>query len=82
MLETAATAEPLTAPKSMQVSVLTKARPPGRRPTRAAAKSIRRLARPPLPISSPARMKNGMASSAKLSMPLLRALATVIGTWA
>jgi hypothetical protein len=80
MLETAATEDPLMAPNSMQVRVLTSARPPGRRPTMAAARSIRRRASPPLPISSPARMKKGMASRAKLSMPLPRSLAMVNGT--
>ncbi|GAH42801.1 unnamed protein product, partial [marine sediment metagenome] len=41
--------------------------PPGSRPTRTFAKSIRRTAIPPRFISCPASMKNGIASKAKLS---------------
>ena len=69
--DTAAAAEPEMEPKSMQVRVLTMASPPLKRPRKTAAKSINLLARPPAPMRSPARMKNGMASSAKLSTPLL-----------
>ena len=65
------------APKSMQVTVFTKASPPGSRPTRVAAKSISRFARPPAPISSPARMKNGIASSEKLLTEFAISLTTV-----
>jgi hypothetical protein len=68
--ETAAVAEPEMAPNIMQVSTLTYDSPPVKWPTRAAAKSISRRAIPPSPIKMPARMKNGMASSGKLAMPV------------
>jgi hypothetical protein len=74
--DTAAEAEPDTAPKSMHVSVFTYASPPGKRPTSDEAKSISRRAIPPSPISTPDSTKNGIASSGKLAMPVESRCAT------
>ena len=77
MDEMAAAAEPEMAPKSMHVTVFTKASPPGSLPTSVAAKSIKRRAKPPAPMSSPARMKNGIANRAKELTEFAISLTTV-----
>jgi hypothetical protein len=76
--EAAATAEPEIAPKSIAAIILTNAKPPGNLPTRILAKSINRRAIPPLFISCPASIKNGIASRAKLSIPVAILCATVV----
>ena len=55
-------AEPEMPPKSIEASTLTCARPPVKRPTHTSANFSRRLEMPPCAISSPIRIKNGMAS--------------------
>ena len=76
--DAAATEEPEMAPKSIAARMLTCASPPGRTPTRLLAKSMSLRAMPPRFMSCPARMKNGMASSAKLSSPVAMRCATVV----
>ncbi len=78
MADAVATAEPEIEPNNMAAMVLTNARPPGNMPTRTFAKSIRRLAIPPLFMSCPDRMKKGMASRTKLSSPVAMRCATVV----
>ena len=78
MAEAAAAEDPEMAPKSMLAKMFTKARPPGILPTRARARLISRIAMPPLFMMLPARMKKGMASSAKLSMPVAIRWAKVV----
>ncbi len=60
---TVAGLEPDTAANSMQARTEAMPSPPGRWPTQATAKSIMRLATPPVVIRLPARTKKGMASS-------------------
>jgi len=67
--DTAAAADPEIDPNIMQVSTLTYPSPPRHQPTAADAKSISRRAIPPSPIKYPDRIKNGIASSGKLSTP-------------
>ena len=74
----AATAEPEIAPNIIQDITLTSARPPGKKPTIAIADSIKRLAMPPCPMIRPDKIKNGMASSAKLSIPPIICCAMVV----
>jgi hypothetical protein len=62
----------------MQATTLTYAKPPGNIPTSTFAKPIKRLAIPPLPISSPDKMKKGIARRAKLSIPVAILCATVV----
>ena len=57
------------APNNMAAITFTYNKPPGSLPVMALAKSMSRLAIPPLFIISPAKIKNGMASKAKLSSP-------------
>ena len=64
-----ATAEPLMPPKNIEPVIATWPRPPRTEPTRAPASSISRRAMPPWLITSPTRMKNGMASRGKLLTP-------------
>ena len=64
-----ATAEPLMPPKNMEPVIATWPSPPRTKPTRAAARSISRRAMPPWLITSPTRMKKGMARSGKLLTP-------------
>ena len=74
----AATAEPEMAPKSIEASTFTWARPPGSVPRIDLARSINRRAMPPRFMIWPARMKNGIASSVKLSSPVAIRWATVV----
>ena len=64
-----ATAEPEIPPKSMEEKTLTIPSPPRRAPTAAEAKRTRRMAMPPWNISSPAKMKKGIAIREKTLMP-------------
>jgi hypothetical protein len=61
--------EPLIPPKNMLAITLTRARPPGRKPTSAWAKLISLLAIPPLLIISPTNIKKGTANRGKLLIP-------------
>ena len=70
MADAEAAAEPEIAPKSIFPRTLTIATPPGIPPTNTRAKSINRMAIPPLFIIFPASIKNGIARSAKLSNPV------------
>jgi len=73
-----ATADPEIEPKSIAAMILTKAKPPGNIPTRTLAKSMSRLAIPPLFMSCPESIKKGIASSAKLSRPVAMRCAAVV----
>ena len=64
-----ATAEPLMPPKNIEPVIATWPSPPRTKPTRVPASSISRRAMPPALITSPTRMKNGIASSGKLLTP-------------
>ncbi len=64
-------AEPEIAPNNIAAITLTNANPPGKLPIKDFAKSISRFAIPPLFMISPANIKNGMAKSAKLSIPVV-----------
>ena len=68
MADVVAGAEPEIAPKNMEETVATWARPPGRRPTIVDAISVRRFETPPRAITLPAKTKNGIARSVKESM--------------
>ena len=68
--EVSATAEPEMPPNSMEVETSTMPSPPRIQPTQAEASATRRRAMPPWSMISPAKMKNGMASSAKMLIPL------------
>ncbi|MNN05087.1 hypothetical protein D3C81_1178370 [compost metagenome] len=59
---TVAGEEPDRAANSMQANTAPMARPPRMWPTQALAKSIRRLATPPVVMKAPASRKNGIAS--------------------
>ena len=65
-----ATADPERPAKRMDDNTFTWASPPRRCPINAWENCTRRMVIPPLFISSPASMKNGIAISGKLSMPL------------
>ena len=67
MAATVAVGEPHKQPNSIHEKIVTTPRPPGIQPTAALAKSISRREMPPLLISAPANIKNGMAASVKLS---------------
>ena len=67
-----ARAEPLMLAISTAAPMATKPRPPRMCPTQACAMVMMRRLIPPVFISSPARMKKGTASSAKLSTPATR----------
>ena len=56
-------------PKKVEARMLTSASPPRMKPTNTLARLTRRSAMPPSAMMPPARMKNGIASSAKSSMP-------------
>ena len=64
-----ATDEPEMQPNMVEATMLTSARPPRMKPTKTLARSIIRPAMPPSPMMAPARMKKGIASSGKSSMP-------------
>ncbi len=61
---TVAVLEPEIAPISVQAPTVATPRLPGTRPISASTQAISRSAMPAAPISSPAKMKNGIASSA------------------
>jgi hypothetical protein len=69
MAETSASGEPATPPKSVQPTTLLMPRPPRTCPTRLLAKRTMRSAMPPYSISSPAKMKNGIARNENTCMP-------------
>ncbi len=64
-----ATDEPEMQPNSVLARMFTSARPPRMKPTNTLARLIRRTAMPPSAMIPPASTKNGMASSAKSSVP-------------
>ena len=64
---TVANAEPDIAEKKVHVTIVAIAKPPVKCPTKADAKSINRLARPPPSINAPVRMNIGMAINGKES---------------
>jgi hypothetical protein len=64
-----ATEEPEMAPNMVEARMLTSARPPRTKPTNTLARLMMRSAIPPSAMMAPARMKNGIASSGKSSMP-------------
>jgi hypothetical protein len=57
-----ATAEPETEPNMVQAETVTTPSPPGMKASSERAKSIRRLPTPPWVISSPVKMKSGIAA--------------------
>src|SRR5512146_2276564 len=65
-----AAAEPDIPAKIMEARTVMMASPPGIQPTTAKAKFVMRFPMPPALIKSPARMKNGRASSVKDSLVL------------
>jgi len=69
--ETSATAEPEMPPKSIEEKTFTTPNPPRIDPTAAEAKRTSRMAMPPWNINSPAKMKNGIASSEKTFTPAM-----------
>ncbi len=64
-----ATDEPDRHPNIVEARMLTSAIPPRTKPTKTLARLTMRSAMPPTAMIAPARMKNGMANSEKLSMP-------------
>ena len=64
-----ATDEPEMQPNSVLARMLTSASPPRMKPTNTLARLMRRVAMPPSAMMPPASTKNGMASSAKSSVP-------------
>ena len=64
-----ATDEPEMAPNMVEARMLTSARPPRTKPTNTLARLMIRSAMPPSAMMAPARMKKGIASSGKSSMP-------------
>ena len=64
-----ATDEPEMQPKSVLARMLTSASPPRMKETNTLARLIRRIAIPPSAMIAPASTKNGIASSAKSSVP-------------
>ena len=77
MQETVAREEPEIAPKNIDASETTAPRPPIIQPTREAATSTRRLASPPTLITTPERMKNGIAIIVSESTPVTEYDATM-----
>jgi hypothetical protein len=69
MAETSAPGEPDTPPNSVQANTLLMPRPPRTCPSMLRAKSTILSATPPYSISSPAKMKNGMARKEKMFIP-------------
>ncbi len=66
---TSATAEPETPPNSIEDRTVIWASPPGSRPTTTSDRRTRRMATPPLAISTPVKTKKITASSGKELMP-------------
>ncbi len=64
-----ATAEPEISAKNIEATMLTMAKPPRIKPTRALQKLINLTERPAVFMSCPARMNSGMAIRGKLSAP-------------
>ena len=62
MVATDAADSPLMAPNSADEHTVVTPNPPGMRPTPALTRSTRRRATEPRPISSPVKMKNGIAN--------------------
>src|SRR3978361_813940 len=75
MAEVAATGAPDTPPNSVEASTLASPRPPRTWPVRLRAKFMILSAMPPCSISSPEKMKNGIARNENTFMP-----APIIGT--
>ena len=73
-----AIADPETAPNSIAETILTNANPPGNPPTIVFAKSIKRLAIPPVAMMLPERIKNGIANKVKLSNAVAICCETVL----
>ncbi len=69
MAETSATGEPETPPKSVHASTFAMPRPPRTWPTRFLASATILSAMPPWSISSPLKMKNGIARNEKMFIP-------------
>ena len=69
MAAVSATDDPEMQPKSVLASTFTSARPPRMKPTKTDARLMSRIAMPPSAMMPPASTKNGMASSAKSSVP-------------
>ena len=76
--DVAAIAEPDIAPNNIDANTFTYAKPPGKLATNDFAKFISLLAIPPRFMISPAKTKNGIASSAKLSIPVVIRCAIVV----
>ncbi len=64
-----ATDDPEMQPNSVLARMFTSARPPRMKPTNTRARLMRRIAMPPSAMIAPASTKNGIASSAKSSVP-------------
>jgi hypothetical protein len=77
--EVSATAEPEMPPNSIEVETSTMPSPPRIQPTVALASATSRRAMPPCSMISPAKMKNGIASRAKMLMPLAICWKTTAG---
>src|ERR1700712_4933591 len=69
MAEVSATGEPDTPPNSVLASTLARTSPPRTWPVRLRAKFMMRSAMPPCSISSPEKMKNGIARNENTFMP-------------
>ena len=77
MAAASALVDPEMPEKNSIAIITTLPRPPRICPTSTRASVTSRCEMPPVSINSPARMKNGMASSEKLSMPPNTRLATI-----
>ena len=75
--ETVASEDPEIAPKNIEASETTAPRPPIIHPTKDAATSTRRLASPPTLITTPERIKNGIAIIVRESTPVTEYDATM-----
>ena len=80
MAETSASAEPETPPNKVEASTLTWPKPPRKWPTSEEASEISLSEMPPRSMSSPAKMKSGIASSETLPKPDASCCATTIGS--
>ena len=76
---TVPTAEPDIAPKSSDDAIVVSASEPRTPPTIEITHTMMRLAMPPRPMISPAKMKNGIASSGKLSRLPKIVVCTIVG---